>query len=565
MFLNHPYPRRGHTLLELVVALIATALLLAGLGSVMLIARQIAYTPSAATHRLEASKIVNQLGEELSLATFITQRSANLLEFVVADRDGDGADERIRYEWSGTPGDPLQRSYNGADPVTVLGSVQDFNLEYTTEDVTSSIETTTDSAEVLLQSNETLQTNTLRGITLNNWSAQQIDPAAFVSAAPANALYWNATRADFQGASSGFTSGTLYVRLCSTGTPYNEPTSQELAEAVIPESSLSSSLSWRSAQFASAAQKLPLHRNYALVWSTNDASGTAANLRTDTISPSTYAISSTGVLESSDGGASWQYVLPGKQIYYRLYGTYTTPGPTYDVTRKYLSNVGVQLQTGLQTHSRVDASIALANLPELLSAYWRTDFDTDPTTCDVNGDGTADWLATTADEIAGAVTYDASSVSGGTWHAEGKLRTQPLNDFSNITTVDVRLRDTSVGGSGAVAWINADWGNGQAASIAFGVIEDANGTQSFRLIGQTSDSTEVVLFQQDNLTDELVHCRLTILPEHDLVNVQINGTDVGTFTYPTYAIASNDRFVSVCGDTDTAEFDYVEVRVSESN
>lgn len=553
----HSYRRHGHTLVELVVALIASALLLAGLGSVMLIARQIAYTPSAATHRLEASKIVNELADELRLATYITERSANLLAFVVADRDGDGTEERIRYEWSGTPGDPLLRTYNDGDPIEVLDSVQDFQLEYTTQDVVTSIETTTDSAEVLLQANATLQSSSTRDITSTNWSAQQIDPATFVTAAPANALSWNATRAEFNAASSIVASGTLYVQLRSTGTPYDGPTSQVLAQAVVPESSLSTFSSWNSAQFASPARNLPLHRKYALVWATGDSTP-AAKLRTDTSGTS-------GVLESSDGGASWQYVSP-KQIYYQLYGTYTTPGPTYDVTRKYLSNVAVRLQTSAQTHSRVDASIALTNLPELLSAYWHTDFDTDPTVSDVNGDGTADWQAAVADEVVGSVPYDSDTLVGGLWMVGGKLQTQPMNDFANPTTINVRFRNTSsVGGNGAVVKINADWGNVLYAPLTAKVRMEPDGTQTFSLVGKSNDTTDVVLLQQSNLSDDFVRCCLTILPEHDLVNVRINDEDLGTFSYPTYAPLTTNRLVAVYGDTTDAQFDYVEVRVSETN
>jgi hypothetical protein len=520
------------------------------------IARQIAYTPSAAIHRLEASKIVNELADELRLATFVTQRTATLLEFVVADRDGDGTEERIRYEWSGTPGDPLLRSYNDGDSIEISESVQDFSLAFTSQDITTSIETTTDSAEVLLQSNTTLQSSNFRNIDNLSWAAQQIDPSTFTSAPPANALHWNATRVEFQASKSSPVSGTLFVQLCSTGSPVNGPTSHTLGQADIGESNLTTVADWNNAPFASQVRNLALHRKYAIVWSTASSSA-VGKLRTDTNSAS-------GVLESTDGGASWQY-MSTKQLYYRLYGTYTTPGPTYDVTRSYLSNVAVRLQTSAQAHSRVDASISLTNLPELLSAYWRTDFDTDPTVSDVNGDGTADWQAAEAVGIVGAVPYDASSLSEGTWRVKGQLQTQPLNDFSKPTTVEVRLRDTSAGGSGAITWINADWGNGLAASLAIGVWQETAGTQSFWMGAQTSDVTWKVLLEQDTLTTEFVRCRLTFLPEHDLVNVEINGQDMGTFSYPTYAMSSNDRFLYVYGDTDTAEFDYVEVRVSETN
>lgn len=557
MRFNNHIRHHGHTLIELVVALIASAMLLAGLGSVMLIARQIAYTPSAATHRLEASEIVNELADELRLATHVTQRSPTLLEFVVADRDGDGTEERIRYEWSGTPGDPLLRSYNGGDSIEILDSIQDLFLGYTSQDITTSIETTTDSAEVLLQSNATLQSSNTRDLKDIEWSAQRIDPTTFISAAPANALHWNATRVDVHCKRDGSQSGTLIVQLRPTGTPYNSPTSHSLGQVSTPESLLSSSQSWNTATFSTPIRELALHRKYAIAWSATGG-GTTAKQTAD-------YVSSSGAFETMDAGASWQYVST-RQFYYRLYGTYTTPGPTYDVTRKYLSNVAVRLQTSAQAHSRVDASISLTNLPELLSAYWRTDFDTDPTVSDVNGDGTADWQAAVAVEIPGALPYDPATLVGGLWQVTGKLQTQPLDDFSNPTTVEVRFRNTStVGGNGAVVRINADWGSGLHAPLLAKLQRQSDGTQSFSLVGKSSDVTDVVLLQQSNLNGEFVRCRLTILPEYDLVNVRINDEDLGTFSYPTYAPTTTNRLVAVYGDTTDAEFDYVEVRVSETN
>jgi hypothetical protein len=113
--------------------------------------------------------------------------------------------------------------------------------------------------------------------------------------------------------------------------------------------------------------------------------------------------------------------------------------------------------------------------------------------------------------------------------------------------------------------INADWGLGLYAPLTAKLKRELNGTQTFSLIGKTSDTTDVTLFQQSDLSDDFVRCRLTILPEHDLVNVQINDVDLGTFQYSTYTATSTDRFLSVSGDTTNAEFDYVEVRVSETN
>src|SRR5438477_12013376 len=92
--------RPAFTMLEMLVAMVASAFLLAALGSVMFIARQVAYTPAAATRRAKAADIINQISDELRYATVITQQTSQILEFVVADRNNDGTAEKIRYEWS---------------------------------------------------------------------------------------------------------------------------------------------------------------------------------------------------------------------------------------------------------------------------------------------------------------------------------------------------------------------------------------------------------------------------------------------------------------------------------
>ena len=112
--------------MELVVAMVASTFLLAGLGSVMFIARQMAYTPPDATRRSQAADVVNQICDELRYATLVIQQTSQILEFVVADRNADGTAEKIRYEWSGVAGDPLRKTINGGTAVDVLDSVNAF-------------------------------------------------------------------------------------------------------------------------------------------------------------------------------------------------------------------------------------------------------------------------------------------------------------------------------------------------------------------------------------------------------------------------------------------------------
>jgi hypothetical protein len=90
----------------------------------------------------------------------------------------------------------------------------------------------------------------------------------------------------------------------------------------------------------------------------------------------------------------------------------------------------------------------------------------------------------------------------------------------------------------------------------------ADGTQTLTLYGKTSDSTPVALFSRPRLPNEFIRIRLTIVPANNLVNLQINGEDQGTFTYFTYAPSTTDRFLTLYADASTAQFDYAELRVA---
>ncbi len=543
---SHQRASAAHTLVEMVVAMVASAVLLAGLGSVMMIARQVADTPSAAVHRAVAADVVNQIAEELRYATLVIPQTPQILEFVVADRNSDGTAEKIRYEWSGTPGDPLYKKVNTAAAVAILDSVDEFAASFQQESKTTTLTTTTDSAEAVLISNANTPSGLDRNINTTSFTAQQINPAAF-AAVPASAISWNATKVRFYGRDNGDDEETLVVQLRSAGDPNNGPTSEALGQVAISESTLGSS-GWKWATFPSPVRGLQLHRRYAVVWAglgSDDAAGLPYN-----------DSAASGVLESNDSGASWQFIAT-RQVFYELHGTYTTPSTTYDVTRNYVANVGLVLQSGDQEHARVDARIPLVGMPELLSGYWRADFNADPTTTDANADSALDWV------LAGAGSFDTTTLTDGVWHASGALETRPLSDFVTATFVDVSCRNTTVGGNGAVVRINADRQGGQYAPLLVYVQRQSDGTQTLALNGKTSDAATSQLFTRSKLPGEFVRFRLTILPQHNVVNLEINDEDQGTFTYPTYAPSSaSDRFLTLYENTSQAEFDYVDVRVA---
>jgi hypothetical protein len=531
--------------MELVAASVASGFLLAGLAAVMMIGQQVAYTPSAAAHRTDAAEVINQLSEELRYATLVIEQTPEILEFVVTDRNNDGTAETIRYEWSGTPGDPLFKTINSAVAVAVLDSLHAFEATLLFEPKTQTLTTTTDSAETVLASNTAVQGTTRRSITAIDQTAQRIDPASF-SAVPADVIAFNATKVDYYGQTIAPLDDTVVVQLRSSSSQPEQPISQVLGEAAVAESLLNVAATWHTATFPQPVRGLPLHRKYNLVWG-GLGSGIAFRL-------SYYDGATGGVLETSDNGASWQFIT-SRQVFYRLYGTYTTPGAAYNVTRNYVSNVRLVMQAGEQAHSRIDATIPLIGSPELLAAHWRADFDANPTSQNANGDAIADWA------MAGGGALADSSLINGVWFSSGALETRPPSDFTTATTVEARCRNTGTGGNGAVVRINADRQGGTYAPLLVYVQRQADGTQTLALFGKTSDAATKLLFKRLKLPTDFIRFRLTVLPQYNVVNLAINDEDQGTFTYPTYAPATgSDRYLTLYADASSAEFDYIDVR-----
>lgn len=144
MMMKSPYHRaccnigrRGYTLVELVACVAATSILVAGMGSVVMVAARSTNQDTLPARQIQVSMAVHDILAELQFAISFSERTANAVEFTVADRDADTIAETIRYAWSGTAGDPLTREYNGAAAVNYLDNVQTFDYSDLIETVTS--------------------------------------------------------------------------------------------------------------------------------------------------------------------------------------------------------------------------------------------------------------------------------------------------------------------------------------------------------------------------------------------------------------------------------------------
>ncbi len=141
----------GFTLVELVASMLSAAILIMGLMSSLYIATQSTDADNTpAPSALKTARLIEQLVNELNSATGFTVTDADTIEFTVPDRDNNGSDETIRYEWSGTGGDPLQRKVNTGDLFDFAANVHAFSLEYETYSATSGAVTKTYLARVTL-------------------------------------------------------------------------------------------------------------------------------------------------------------------------------------------------------------------------------------------------------------------------------------------------------------------------------------------------------------------------------------------------------------------------------
>lgn len=119
----------GFTLIELMVGLVSSSMLVAGLSSAIYISSQALDLNSSASRQFViASEVLGDMAADLALARSFSERTATAVTFDVPDRDGDLHPETIRYAWSGTPGDPLIYQYNGGTEITIAADVQSLTL-----------------------------------------------------------------------------------------------------------------------------------------------------------------------------------------------------------------------------------------------------------------------------------------------------------------------------------------------------------------------------------------------------------------------------------------------------
>ena len=188
---NHPAARRAFTLAELLVAMMIVALLMAGIGSAVLISSHaLPSNTESQVDRMDAAALLDQLEAELAYASVVPERTATAIAFAVADRDGDGNAERIRYSFDAVA-KTISREYGGSAAHVVMVGAESFALSYGSVPVAVSYDglPVEELSETLVSQNSS--SSGLQDFALSNtaWIGQSVIPTL-----PGDAVSWRITR-----------------------------------------------------------------------------------------------------------------------------------------------------------------------------------------------------------------------------------------------------------------------------------------------------------------------------------------------------------------------------------
>ena len=348
---RYRYRDRGLTLLEMVVTLAITSLIVAGIGSVMMIAgKALPQDAGAARQVADAGRVADRIASELRYAVSFSEWTGSAVTFTVADRDNDAVPETIRYAWSGTPGDPLTRRYNGGNAIVVLDNVRQFTLGYDLRSTSEQVEgTPVESNELVLAGYPTANSPADFSINSTNWIGQFFQPAL-----PPNVSSWRVTRVMFLAMARGGQSGQTLVQLRPADAS-QLPAETVLEQVPLDEINLSPDFyEWQDIPFAGVSGLSPGDGLcLVLQWVVDKHS---AKIQYDT--------AGSDRLVTTDGGISWVNNGAQSMVYY-VFGTYMMPGPMQTITKQYLTGVRIILQADDATASALETAVAVLNVPQV--------------------------------------------------------------------------------------------------------------------------------------------------------------------------------------------------------
>lgn len=365
------FARRAYTLVELVVAMATATVLLGAIASAMVLASHAVPTAKNAFHNtVEGYHAIEEVGADLFCAQTFLDRTPTAVEFTVADRDNDGGPETIRYQWSGTPGDPLTRQYNGGSAAVILDDVHDFSLGYVTR---TQSETTVQNTTTWTQEAPLAYFDGWAGITpsdeFHTIGPGYMDSECFTFSPPGGATEAKVTRASLVLAHGGLPPLNVEVRVSrpkSDGSFEPEPTAIG-TPALIPGTQLTTSPLWHDGFFSDVSVTDLTNTGLCVVVTVSLTPPASVYYYYNRQAPDNGMVHRW----TMDGGATWE--PPNKDLHkqdlrFYVYGSYATGGEQQvTVDRYFVTSAQLAVQTGSDSDGRVETSMRILNEPEVTS------------------------------------------------------------------------------------------------------------------------------------------------------------------------------------------------------
>lgn len=342
---------RAFTLIELTMAMTIAAVLLAALGSALVLsARAMPAAGDVRESLTRATAVLERISQEAAMAVGLSG-DEHTLRLALPDRDGDGNTEEMRYAWSGNGGEALTLSINGGKEQAVVEGVYDWSLAYVV--LSQNLPPTLDGAGGLEGRLLSIDPGTYTDERLR--SGVGVGQAFRVSSA-AGSSAWSLTRVrlrmrDSSSVEAGAATAVRVYMADSSGLP----TGAMLGEVLVAETSLTSSLNWKWIDFGEIKNLSP---SATVCVVAVIASGTDPSR----IGYATMAApSNTAMLRTNNNGSTWTSSVAETlciEVYGKLYG-----GGQSHSTTPLVDGVEMQLQLDSKIAPAAKASTRVVNRP----------------------------------------------------------------------------------------------------------------------------------------------------------------------------------------------------------
>jgi hypothetical protein len=528
----------GLTLPEVVVALAISTLIMVSLQSTVNVAIKCVPSQSGPVQKdVAAARFLRQMESELENCTRIIGHDPQSVTFLVADRNGDGTDEKIRYEFSSATGDFI-RTYNSESPVTLLSGITEFSIGFDTTNCVYKVSgpIAAQSVEVLNQATNSGSLELIPNVNTGTSVGMYLVPST------ANEKLWRPTqlRAKVRRISGSSGVDLSILPAMADGTPASARHISDTATynaASLPSSYSDGYISLNTPNAPWIGSGKPL----ALTVSRSDSANA-------------------GSFAKVGNGENYLYTLLGSWIRsnslsleYQLYGQRGNSASSYSLNFPIFSATRIQFQTA-PSRTPVYGGCNLNNGVGNIGIDYKLNFDSSPLQADDNCDGNADWQL-----ASGSIT--GSDIASGRWTANNSSVSLVENsNINQIGIIDIDWRCvTSLTSEGFVS-LNCFRNGTNACPLRIVMRKESDNCQYLTLL-DTSTTPAKQIFIAPGLSQDDITIRLLFDPNAHSIVLLVNDTEQANFTLGSANVSQSLPAFTIGSSSGAVQFDSIRLRV----